>query len=126
MNEAHPRVLVIDDDHSIQEVVEFALKERGYEVLLADNGAEGLSRLERDRPHLIILDMVMPRRTGLTVLEHLRNWQGECPRVIVMSANDHPKQRDFAQSCGADAFLAKPVDIDHVMDRVDELLCRTI
>lgn len=82
--------------------------------------------MERDRPDLVILDMVMPRRSGLSVLERLREWQGECPRIIVMSANDQPKQREYALSCGADAFLAKPVDIDVVADRVDTLLSKIV
>ncbi len=119
------RVLVIDDDHSILEVIEFALIERGYDVLLADDGAEGLARVERDRPDLIILDMVMPRRSGLMVLERLRQWGTQSPRIIVLSGSDHPKQREFAIHCGADAFLAKPVDIDLVMDQVDSLLSKS-
>jgi two-component system response regulator MprA len=119
-------VLVIDDDRSILEVVEFALSERGYEVLLADDGAEGLARVERDRPDLIILDMVMPRRSGLTVLERLRQWGTQCPHIIVLSASDHPKQRDYAMSCGADAVLSKPIDIDIVADHVDSLLSKPV
>lgn len=122
MSDSNLRVLVIDDDRSILEVVELALLERGYEVLLADDGAEGLFRVERDRPDLVILDMVMPRRSGLTVLERLKQWKGECPRIIVMSANDEPKHREFALTAGADAFLAKPIDIELVIDQVDILL----
>ncbi len=122
MSNPHPRILVIDDDQSIREVVEYALKERGYDVVLADNGAEGLFRMERDAPDLIILDMVMPRRSGLSVLEHLRNWKGHSPRIIVMSANDQPKQREYAFDCGADAFLSKPADIDEIADQVEALL----
>jgi DNA-binding response OmpR family regulator len=126
MNDSPLRVLVIDDDRSILEVVEVALKERGYEVLLADDGAEGLFRVERDRPDLVILDMVMPRRSGLTVLESLRKWKGDGPRIIVMSANDEPKCREFALNSGADAFLAKPIDIDLVIDQVDALLSNSL
>ncbi len=121
-----PRVLVIDDDRSILEVVEIALTERGYEVLLADDGAEGLARVERDRPDLVILDMVMPRRSGLTVLERLRQWGTQSPHIIVLSASDHPKQREFALNCGATTFLSKPVDIEVVADQVDQLLLRSV
>ncbi len=122
LNHRNPRILVIDDDESVREVVEYALKERGYDVVLADDGAEGLFRLERDAPDLIILDMVMPRRSGLSVLEQLRNWKGHSPRIIVMSANDQPKQREYAFACGADAFLSKPADIDEIADQVEALL----
>jgi CheY-like chemotaxis protein len=126
MHTPQPRVLVIDDDPSILEVVEFALTERGYDVLLADDGAEGLARVERDRPDLIILDMVMPRRSGLTVLERLRQWGTQSPHIIVLSASDHPKQREFAMRCGAEAFLSKPIDIELVADQVDLLLVRPV
>lgn len=126
MNRPNLRVLVIDDDRSILEVVEMALTERGYEVLLADDGAEGLARVERDRPDLIILDMVMPRRSGLMVLERLRQWGTQSPRIIVLSASDHPKQREYAMTCGADAFLSKPVDIDVIADQVDSLLSKSV
>ncbi len=123
MNSSPPlRVLVIDDDTSILEVVEIALRERGYDVILADDGAEGLFRVERDCPDLIILDMVMPRRSGLTVLERLRRWGSRSPRIIVMSGNDQPRHQEFARNCGAEAFLTKPVDIDVVADQVDALL----
>jgi two-component system response regulator MprA len=122
MNSRNPRVLVIDDDPSILEVVEIALTERGYEVLLADDGAEGLSRVERDKPDLVVLDMVMPRRSGMTVLERLKQWGPRSPHIIVLSASDHPKQREFAMECGAEAFLSKPVDIDVLADHIDQLL----
>ena len=115
------RVLVIDDDPSIREVVEFALVAQGYEVLLATDGTEGLCRAERDAPDLIILDVVMPRRNGLAVLERLRQWGARSPRIIVMSANDEPKQREFAETCGADVFLSKPVDIDVLLQQVEAL-----
>ncbi len=126
MNSRNLRVLVIDDDRSILEVVGIALTERGYDVILADDGAEGLSRVERDRPDLVILDMVMPRRSGMTVLEKLKQWGPNSPRVIVLSASDHPKQREFAMNCGAEAFLSKPVDIDVVADQVDLLLSKSL
>lgn len=126
MNSRNLKVLVIDDDPSILEVVEIALTERGYEVILADDGAEGLSRVERDRPDLVILDMVMPRRSGLMVLERLKQWGPNSPHIIVLSASDHPKQREYALECGAEAFLRKPVDIEVVADQVDQLLSKLL
>jgi DNA-binding response OmpR family regulator len=119
---ATKRVLVVDDDESIVESVSVALTERGYEVIVARDGAEGLSRAERDAPDLIILDLVMPRRSGLMVLDHLSKAPARAPQVILLSANDQEKHREFVKTCGVAAFLRKPVDIGDLIARVDSLL----
>ena len=117
------RVLLVDDDDSILESVRAALGERGYEVLTARDGAEGLMRVERDVPDLMVLDMIMPRRSGLTVLEHLHRSRLRRPKIIMVSAIDDARQREFALSRGADRFIVKPFDIDRLADEVDGLLC---
>ena len=122
MTEAAKRVLVVDDDESIVESVRLALTERGYEVIVARDGAEGISRAERDAPHLIILDLVMPRRSGLMVLDRLSRARLHAPHVILLSANDQEKHREFVKTCGVAAFLRKPVDIGDLIARVDSLL----
>ena len=116
------RVLVIDDDESIVETVSVALASHGYEVLVARDGAEGLSRVERDSPDLIILDLVMPRRSGLMVLEHLSRAPFRAPQVILLTANDQEKHREFVKTCGVAAFLKKPVDLASLIARVDAVL----
>ena len=72
MEASRKRVLIVDDDEQIVEAVQMALEEKGYEVLTAGDGAEGLVRAERDEPDLILLDVVLPKRSGFTVLDHLR------------------------------------------------------
>jgi DNA-binding response OmpR family regulator len=116
------RVLVVDDDESIVETVRVALTEHGYEVIVARDGAEGLSRAERDAPDLIILDLVMPRRSGLMVLDRLSKTPSRAPHVILLTANDQEKHREFVKTCGVAAFLKKPVDIGDLIARVDSLL----
>jgi DNA-binding response OmpR family regulator len=116
------RVLVVDDDEQIVEAVQCALEERGYEVLTAGDGAEGLVRAERDEPDLILLDVVLPKRSGFSVLDHLRRSKFRSKPIIMLTANDEPRHRDFAASCGADAFIAKPFDLGELMARVDALL----
>ena len=116
------RVLLVDDDAEILEVTRMALEEHGYEVLLAHDGAEALMRGERDAPDLIILDVVMPKRSGFAVLKRLRSRHGGSPRIIVMTANDPERYKAHAESHGADAFLPKPFDIDQLLIKVDSLL----
>ncbi len=115
------RVLIVEDDSSIAECIEFALNHRGYEVMLAADGTEGLCRAERDFPELIILDVVLPRRSGLVLLERTRHWHPGPPRIILITGNDEPRHRDFALSRGADGFFAKPFDVEVLADSVDAL-----
>lgn len=123
MRPARPkrRVLVVEDDPAIAECIEFALTARGYQVLLAADGTEGLCRAERDFPELIILDVVLPRRSGLVLLERTRHWHPGPPRIILMTGNDEPRHRDFALSRGVDGFFAKPFDVEDLAVAVDGL-----
>lgn len=116
------RILVIDDDPNILACIEFALIERGYEVLLAHDGIEGLIRAERDSPDLIVLDMVMPHHSGLTILDRIRKNRQQSPRIILLTGNTDPKHKRFAESHGADRFLGKPFDIDHLLKEIETLL----
>ena len=122
MSDSKKRVLVVDDDEEIVESVQLALQERGYEVLIAHDGAEGLVRAERDEPDLILLDIVLPKRSGFTVLDHIRRGHVHPPRIIMLTANDEQRHRDFAASCGADAYIAKPFDMGELLSEVDLLL----
>jgi len=115
MSDSKKRVLLVDDDEEILEVVQLALLDRGYEVLLARDGAEALVRAERDAPDLIVLDVVM-------VLDSIRKLHFRTPRIIMLTANDEPRHRDFAASRGIDAFLAKPFEIDELLTKVDACL----
>jgi len=122
MSELRKRVLVVDDDNEILGSMELALGARGYDVLLARDGNEGLARVERDSPDLVILDVVMPRRNGFNVLNCLSLMSTLNPRVIMVTGNEDPRHREFAVSRGVDAFVSKPFDVDEVLDLVDDLL----
>ncbi len=116
------RVLVVDDDSQIVEAVHAVLAARGYEVLIARDGNQGLMRAERDAPDLIVLDVTMPRRSGLSVLEKLGYRRFNGPKVILMTAHDAPRQRAFAEANGVDFFLTKPFAMPDLVSSVDALL----
>lgn len=122
MTRKKKRVLVVDDDDEILDSLRTALDARGYDVLLAHDGTEGLSRVERDAPDLVILDVVMPRRSGFTVLERLHQRRTGTPPVIMMTANEDPRHREFAESRGVNGYVHKPFDMDEVLELVDTLL----
>lgn len=116
------RILVVDDDQSILDSLQVALADKGYEVLLAHDGNEGLIRAERDSPDLVVLDMMMPRRSGFMVLSRLRLRRTPTVRIIMMTANEDQRHEAFAKSQGVDAFLHKPFDLEQFLGVVQSLL----
>ena len=116
------RVLIVDDDEEILEFTELAFREHGYEVLVARDGAEALTRAERDAPDLIVLDIIMPRRSGFSVLERLCRGPNGLPRIIVVTADEDERRQEVAKSKGADAYIRKPFDVDRLLEKAAELL----
>jgi len=122
MSDSKKRVLLVDDNEEILDAVRIALEEHGYEVLTARDGAEGMMRAERDEPDLIVLDVVLPKRSGFSVLDHLRRGHFRVTPIIMLTASDEQRHRDFAASCGANAYISKPFDMGELLSEVDTLL----
>ncbi len=125
MNNAKAKILLIDDNEEVLDAVQFALSDLGYDVRIAHDGSEGLALVERDTPDLVVLDVVMPRRSGFAVLNQIRERFRNPPKVIMLTASDEPRHREFAHSHGAADFLSKPFDIDELVARIEELLNET-
>ncbi|HEX3727418.1 MAG TPA: response regulator [Pirellulales bacterium] len=116
------RVLIVDDDHEIVESVRFALENGGYQVLVARDGNQGLAMAEREDPDLVILDMMMPKRSGFLVLEKLRRTRPVPLRVIMITANEGSRHKAYAEMLGVDDYIRKPFAMDRLMDSVKRLL----
>jgi DNA-binding response OmpR family regulator len=117
------RVLVADDDSGILESIRAALVGRGYDVVIAHDGAEALMRAERDAPDLIVLDMVMPRRSGLSVIDRLHsNKARKATPIIVVSGQNDERQQNYMSERGVVEYLQKPFDIDQLLKRIDSML----
>jgi DNA-binding response OmpR family regulator len=116
------RVLLVDDDAELVETVRIALITRGYEVLTASDGAEALARVERDRPDLMVLDLVMPRRSGLTVLDRMHRTAMRSTPIIMMTGTDELRHRDAARLRGVSVFLSKPFSIEQLLVEVETIL----
>lgn len=116
------RILLVEDDPLILEALEAVLLLEGYEVLLARDGKEGLMRAERDRPDLIVMDLVMPRWSGLTILEHLRKNPRSHVPIIMMSGLEQQGLRPFVEAQGVEVFLRKPFCLDLFLEKVQEIL----
>ncbi len=116
------RVLLVDDDNEIVESVRFALEANGYEVLVARDGNQGLAMAEREDPDLVVLDMMMPKRSGFLVLEKLRRTRPVPLRVIMITANEGSRHKAYAEMLGVDDYIRKPFAMDRLMDSVKRLL----
>lgn len=122
MSDNNPkRVLVVDDDAQFVEAARMVLERHGYEVLVAHDGHEGLVQAERESPDLIVLDVMMPRRSGFGVLDRLRGCEAG-PKIVMVTANDEARHREIARSKGAHGFLHKPFDMHELVRTVETLL----
>jgi DNA-binding response OmpR family regulator len=116
------RVLLVDDDYEIVEAMQAALEAKGYRTLVARDGNQGLALAEREDPDLVILDMMMPKRSGFLVLERLRRTRRVPVRVIMITANEGSRHKAYAEMLGVDDYIRKPFAMDRLMDSVERLL----
>ena len=119
---SRPRILIVDDDAEIIDTVRFALESKGYEVLIARDGNQGLAMAESDHPDLVILDMMMPKRSGFLVLEKLKTEQKAGVKVIMITANEGSRHKAYAEMLGVNEYLRKPFAIDKLVETVERLL----
>jgi DNA-binding response OmpR family regulator len=116
------RILLVDDDREIIDSMQIALEANGYEVLIARDGNQGLALADREDPDLIILDMMMPKRSGFLVLEKLRRTRPMPVRIIMVTANEGNRHKAYAETLGVDDYIRKPFAMDRLLDSVDRLL----
>lgn len=122
MTRLKPRVLVVDDDTDVRESLAEMLTDLGYEVVQASDGTSGMSRVEQDTPDLVFLDLMIPHRSGIAVLDCIKSHPLHSLPVIMMSGSTEQRHRDCATSRGADGWLPKPFDEPHFL-RLMRRLC---
>ncbi len=122
IDEDGKQILIVDDDPEIVDAIRYALQNKGYEVLVARDGNQGLAMAERDDPDLVILDMMMPKRSGFLVLEKLRRTRPVPLRVIMITANEGSRHKAYAEMLGVDDYIRKPFAMDRLVDSVGRLL----
>jgi DNA-binding response OmpR family regulator len=112
-------ILVIDDDHPLALTLQRALERRGHEVLLAQDGAAGVKLFRERRPALVITDVVMPEKEGITTIVDIKRI---APDVKVIGVSGATDTVDLAAQFGADRTLMKPIKTKELVATVDELL----
>jgi DNA-binding response OmpR family regulator len=119
---AGKRILLVDDDAEIVESLRLALEANGYTVLVARDGNQGLALSERENPDLVILDMMMPKRSGFLVLEKMRRTRDTPMRVIMITANEGARHKAYAEMLGVDDYIRKPFPMDRLIESVQRLI----
>lgn len=118
------RILIVDDDADIIESIRFALKPKGYQVLIARDGNQGLAMAEKEEPDLVILDMMMPKRSGFLVLEQLRQTNTNPMRIIMITANEGNRHKQYAEILGVDDYIRKPFPMDRLLQSIERQLSK--
>jgi DNA-binding response OmpR family regulator len=116
------RILIVDDDFEIVEAVRYALEGAGHEVVVARDGNQGLALAERESPDLMILDMMMPKRSGFLVLEKLRRMRDDSLPVIMITGNEGSRHKAYAELLGVSDYIRKPFAMDRLLEAVHKLL----
>lgn len=123
MNAQEHRILVVDDEANITELIAMALEFQGYRVQTAASGGEALAKAELFQPDLIILDVMMPAMDGFTVADRLGG-RGADAAVIFLTARDAMKDKLHGLNAGADDYITKPFGLDELLARVRVILRR--
>ena len=113
------KILVVEDDESQRILYHDEFSEAGYEVMLAANGREALKRLDRDKPDLIILDIVMPVMDGMETLGRIIREHRDVPIILNTAYSSY---KDDFMSWGADAYVVKSSDLGELKEKVREVL----
>lgn len=115
-------VLIVDDDPEIVETIASALRGRGYEISTANDGNQGIAYAELKNPDVIVLDLMMPRRSGFLVLERLRqNAKTQMP-VIMITGNEGVRHKKYAELLGVNDYILKPFTMERLLKSISDIL----
>ena len=118
------KILVVDDDRDIRIAMEMALKDLGPEVTSVGDGNQAVREIEENVPDLVVLDMMLPKRSGFLVLERIKRDRtpGEKPFVIMVTGNLGNRHKIYAERLGVDRYITKPFRMNKLLEAIIELL----
>ncbi|MDP7008573.1 MAG: response regulator [Phycisphaerales bacterium] len=114
-------ILIVDDDEDILASMELAMRAEGASTLTAEDGTEAVSVCTAQNPEAVILDMMLPKRSGFLVLEEFQAMENP-PVVVMVTANEGKRHMAYATALGVHAYLIKPVGLDRLIETVCSLL----
>jgi two-component system, OmpR family, response regulator len=121
---AKTRVLVVDDEPNIRDLLATSLRFAGFEVQTAASGGQAVSACSEDEPDIILLDVMLPDMNGFSVTKKLRSMGMQAP-ILFLTARDDTEDKITGLTVGGDDYLTKPFSLDEVMARIHAILRRT-
>ena len=115
------KVLIVDDDPEIRTAIDHALQAEGALTQTCGDGNTAVRIIETDPPDLVLLDMMLPKRSGFLVLEKIKQFEN-CPRVVMVTANEGKRHQVYAEALGVDGYLLKPVRLERLIALAEELV----
>lgn len=117
------KILIIEDEPNIRELVRYNLKANGYECIEAEDGYMGVSMVHKEKPDLILLDIMLPRKNGYDICKELREEGNKTP-IIMLTAKTEEIDKVLGLELGADDYISKPFGIRELMARIKAVLRR--
>lgn len=123
-NLAGKTILIVDDDPDILTAITTGLADTGATIKTATDGNSAVSLVEKLAPDLVILDIMLPQKSGFLVLEQMRQKtpRGKGPRVIMITGNQGQRHRQYAEALGVDDYIAKPFRMERLVEATEKLL----
>lgn len=121
---AGKNILLVDDDKDILAAMQAALADLGANMLTAGDGNEAITLADTTHPDLVVLDQMLPKRSGFLVMEKLKRGKKKTdpPRVIMITGNQGSRHKVYAESLGVDIYLNKPFRMEKLIESVQSLL----
>ncbi|XAL99412.1 response regulator [Phycisphaeraceae bacterium D3-23] len=115
------KILIVDDDPEIRAAIDHALQAEGALTQVCGDGNSAVRIIETDPPDLVLLDMMLPKRSGFLVLEKIKTFE-DCPKVVMVTANEGKRHQVYAEALGVDGYLLKPVRLERLIALAEELV----
>jgi two-component system OmpR family response regulator len=123
-NLAGKSILIVDDDPDIVTAITAGLSDTGAKIEAARDGSSAVAMVEKNTPDLVILDIMLPQKSGFLVLEQMRQKtpRGKGPKVIMITGNQGQRHRQYAEALGVDEYLNKPFRMERLLEVTEKLL----
>lgn len=115
------KVVLVDDDRDVLEAMDAAMKAEGAATRAVGDGNEAVRVCQEEPPDLVVLDMMLPKRSGFLVLEKIKGYE-RAPSVIMLTANEGKRHQAYAESLGVDKYLLKPAPLERLISVAEELI----
>ncbi|QDU71627.1 response regulator [Mucisphaera calidilacus] len=117
------KILVVDDDPEVRAAIDHALQAEGALTQTCGDGNTAVRIVDTDPPELVVLDMMLPKRSGFLVLEKIKQIE-EPPVVIMCTANEGKRHQQYAEVLGVDGYILKPVRLERLIGMAEDLLAK--